>query len=179
MEPDNCSPVHDPFKIRLWAALGVPKSGKTSTIGALMSQTKQGPGGGRDILLRGGGWLYIHCYRQSVQEANKSPQQSIAETVAAARKMNQSRPIAYYNVLFALRSDVCNNHPKADIYLGRYIRAGWELQSLILLDLDKEYDHYVRFGAPTALIENSSRLLTTEKERNWVFGQARNHFGWA
>lgn len=168
-----------PYKVRLWAVIGEPKSGKSSTIGALMSQAGRGRGGRRDILLRGSGWLVVHCYRGSVQEANRSPERSVEQTLKTANILARHQPMAYFNVLLALRSDVCNGLPKADHYLAHYIQAGWELQSLILLDRMKEYDRYARFGAPTAIIDNSTEVLLKQRQRNWVFGAARNHFGWA
>ena len=167
------------FKIRLWAVIGEQASGKSSTVGALMSQTKKGRGGARDILLRGGGWLLVHCYRQSVQEARRSPDLSIEKALKPANRLNGRYPITYFNLLIALRSDICNGLPKADHYLARYIQAGWESRSVILLDLMKEYDRYARLGAPTAIIDNTKEVLLKERQRNWVFGQARNHYGWA
>ena len=114
-----------------------------------------------------------------MQEAKRSPERSVEQILKTAENLASHQPMANFNVLLALRSDICNGLPKADHYLAHYIRAGWELQSLILLDRMNEYDRYARFGAPTALIDNSTEVLLKERQRNWVFGAARNHFGWA
>jgi hypothetical protein len=167
------------FKIRLWAVIGPPNSGKSSVVGAMVSQSGRGRGGARDVLLRGGGWLYIHAYRRSVQEADRSPAFSADKIEKAAASLDQKTPIAYYNVLLALRSDSIGGHPTAAGYLSHYVRSGWDLQSLILLDMSAEYWRYARFGVPTYDLQNSTELTANSLQRNWVFGQARNHFGWA
>ena len=97
----------------------------------------------------------------------------------AARARQRRQPFAYFNVLLALRSDVCNGLPTADHYLAEYVKNGWDLQSLVILDIPEDYNKYARFGAPTCLIEGAAENTSVALQRNWVFGQVRNHFGWA
>ena len=167
------------FKIRLWVVIGPADAGKSSVIGALVSQPVGGPGGARRVLLRGGGWLYVHAFRRSVQEAGQTPVLSATKIESAARKLQSSTALAYYNVLIALRSDVFKGFPIAEAYLAEYIKRGWDLQSIVLLDAPSEYNRYVSIGVPLYNLENSSELCSVSSHRNWVFGQVRNHLGWA
>jgi hypothetical protein len=167
------------FRIRLWAIIGPSDSGKSSTIGALISQSGKGPGGLRDVLLRGGGWLRIMALRQSLQEAKQKPESVSEKFSKAAHKQERNTAFAYYNLLIALRSDQVNGCPIADEYLSHFVEAGWEIQSLVLLEDEIEYGRYIAFGAPLALIPKSAKMTSNQLERNWVFGQVRNHFGWA
>ncbi|MGO7634458.1 hypothetical protein [Rhizobium johnstonii] len=167
-----------PPKIRVWAVVGPHNSGKTSVIGALISQ-KRGLGHASDIMLRGGGWLHIHGFSRSIQEAGRTETKSIQKIENAALSSSARQPIAYYNVLLALRSDIYNGFNKGHHYLAAYVQAGWELQSVILLDIPKEYRTYARMGMPTAIIEDSTANTAYAPYRNWVFAEARNHFGWA
>ncbi|CAH0142900.1 hypothetical protein SRABI05_00342 [Agrobacterium fabrum] len=166
------------FKIRVWAVVGPHNSGKTSVIGALTSQ-KSGRGYARDILLRGHGWLYMHAFSRSVQEANRTEELSIHKIEAAAAASHARHPIAFYNVLLALRSDQHRGLNPGHKYLAAYASAGWELQSIILLEDEDEYKNYARMGVPTAIIANTVSDTANPASRNWVFGAARNHFGWA
>ncbi|MES4993878.1 hypothetical protein ABVB70_26660 [Agrobacterium radiobacter] len=166
------------FKIRVWAVVGPHNSGKTSVIGALTSQ-KSGRGYARDILLRGHGWLYMHAFSRSVQEANRTEELSIHKIEAAAVASHARHPIAFYNVLLALRSDQYRGLNPGHKYLAAYANAGWELQSIILLEDEDEYKNYARMGVPTAIISNTVSDTANPASRNWVFGAARNHFGWA
>lgn len=169
----------DAFKVRLWAVIGPPSSGKSSTIGTLAGFDGRGAGGRRDILTRGGGWLRIHAFRQSVQEAKLTPQQSLDRTVKNARHQQGSGITAYYNVLLALRSDSVHGLPEADEYLRLYIRNGWIIESLALLDIPDHYDTYARLGAPTGLIRDATENAKQTHSRPWLFGEVRNHLGWA
>lgn len=166
------------YKIRVWAVVGPHNSGKTSVIGALTSQ-KSGRGFARDVLLRGNGWLFIHAFSRSVQEAGRTEALSIQKIEQAAAASNARSPIAYYNILLALRSDQYRGLNKGYDYLAAYVKAGWVLESVILLEDVNEYYNYARMGAPTALIENTVANASHSSRRNWVFGEARNHFGWA
>lgn len=169
----------DYFKVRVWAVIGGHNAGKSSVIGAMVSQPTGGPGGRRDVLLTGGGYLEIHAFRKSIQESLRSPNVAINKIVSAARKKQQKSIFSFYNVLIALRSDSYKTLPTAETYLEEFIKAGWIIESLVLLDIPKEYHRYVKFGAPTCEIEHSTHLTAESRSRNWIFGQARNHFGWA
>jgi hypothetical protein len=167
-------------QIRLWTVIGPANSGKTSTIGALVSQSK-GAGGARDILLRGGGWIRIFAYRQSVQEAGKTPEDEAKRINLIVSKIKRVRP-SYVNFLLALRSDSFQGLPQGDAYLNHFVTLGWRIESIVLLGKDMEhpsFNHYADFGAPIAEMLKSGDWLKNDLERNWVFGQARNHFGWA
>ncbi len=168
----------DFFQVRIWAVIGPNNSGKSSVIGALISQTGQGSGGKRDILLRGGGWLQVNAFRRSVQEANRQPEVAVEKILTAARARQSNGAFAFHNVLLALRSDSINGLPTAGEYLRYFIRIGWEIKSVVLLEAD-EYDKYARFGVPIAYIENAADMTATSLQRNWVFGMVRNHFEWA
>ena len=169
----------DTFKVRLWAVIGPPDAGKSSTIGTLAGFDGRGAGGKRDILLRGGGWLRVHAFRQSVQEAKLDPQASLDRTVTNARRQQGWGITAWYNVLLALRSDSVNGLPEADEYLRHYVRNGWVIESLALLDIPDDYEKYARFGAPTAAVRDTKANTKETASRPWVFGEVRNHFGWA
>ena len=145
-----------------------PKSGKSSTIGTLVSQQGKGSGGDRDVLLRTGGWLRIRSYRQSQQEAKRTPEASSSLIPSSVR-----------NVLFALRSDIVHGLPDAEGYLQHFVQIGWTIESVVLLDCSDDYDRYAAFGAPVGLVEDSTELTSKPLKRNWVFAQVRNHFQWA
>jgi hypothetical protein len=113
-----------------------------------------------------------------MQEAGLTPQDVAEKTLKAARTRQGHAVFAHHNVLLALRSDNQTGLPTAEAYLAHFIRIGWEIQSLVLLEAD-EYDRYARYGAPLAYIEDSVRQMAEPLERNWVVGSVRNHFGWA
>jgi hypothetical protein len=167
------------LRVRLWAVVGPANSGKSSTIGALAGFSGKGAGGQRDVLLRGGGFLQIHAYRQSVQEAGTTPEESASKALANARRKSNQAAIQQYNLLLALRSDSIKGLPTAREYLSYYLSCGWEIVSLALLDMAAEYDRYADIGAPTCEVLKSIEYSTEERSRIWVFGQVRNHFGWA
>jgi hypothetical protein len=168
----------DLFRVRIWGVIGPPGAGKSSVIGALISQTGQGGGGARDVLLRGGGWLHINAFRRSVQEAQRSPEVAVEKILKVARTRQNRGIFAFHNVLLALRSDNQTGFPIAEEYLRYFIKIGWEIESLVLLEAN-EYDRYARFGVPLAFIENSAEMTSVPLQRNWVFGMVRNHFAWA
>ena len=178
MTGETAPAQHDWFKIRLWAVIGPPDSGKSSIIGALASQAGQGRGGAREMLLRGGGWLRVDAFRQSQQEAKRTPVQTADAITRIARTRQARRVVAYHNVLLALRSDSVHGLPTAEAYLNHFIKLGWEIQSLVLLDAD-EYDIYARYGAPLGFIERTVKDMAFPLRRNWIYGYVRNHFGWA
>lgn len=169
----------DLFRVRVWGVIGPPGAGKSSVIGALISQSGQGGGGARDVLLPGGGWLYLNAFRRSLQEAQRSPEVAAEKILKAARTCQSRGIFAFHNVLLALRSDNQTGFPIAAEYLRFFIKIGWEIQSLILLEESSDYNLYARFGAPLALIESSAEMTSIPLRRNWVFGMARNHFDWA
>ncbi|WP_320196404.1 hypothetical protein RMR10_009655 [Agrobacterium rosae] len=170
--------ITPPYKIRLWAIVGPHNSGKSSLIGALTSE-KRCSGHGRDVLLRGNGWLHIHAYSQSVQEGDYTEASSIKRIEDAAAASHARHPIAYFNVLLALRSDVYKGLNQGYKYLAAYTAAGWDIESIIMLDIPDQYNDYGRMGAPTAIINESTANSAIDLQRNWVFAEARNHFGWA
>ena len=168
----------DYFKIRTWVLVGPPKSGKSSTIGALISQTGRGGGGKRDVLLRGGGFLRIEAYRQSVQEAKVTPGDYIKYRISAARSQQRKAAFSYRNLLIALRTDNVNGLPVGSIYLSEFVKAGFLIESVVIL-CPNEYDEYATFGAPTCEIDTATDLARVPGHRGWLFGYVRNHFGWA
>lgn len=168
-----------PLDVRVWVIIGPAQSGKSSTIGALASQPKQGRGGKREILLRGGGYISVWCYRQSVQEANLDIKPYLAKRNSEFQNVSGRAGGTRHNLLIALRSDVVNGLPTADRYLRDFQQAGWDIQSLVLLGIPNEYAKYATFGAPVALIDDAPAWATIDLHRNWIFGHARNHFGWA
>lgn len=121
----------------------------------------------------------MHPFTRSIQEAGRTEAVSIQRIESAANASDARQPIAFYNVLLALRSDSYRSLKPGHQYLAAYAKAGWEIKSLILLDIPSEYDLYAKMGAEVALIQNSTQDVAISKSRNWVFGQARNHFGWA
>ena len=172
--------------IRLWAVLGEGGVGKSTTIGHLagdfgkgVNGLRRGRGGGlREILLRGGGYLTIHPKRISLQEAGKTPQQSVKEIVSESARVRRSVKIqsGYFNVLLALRTDRFRGRPRADDYLSHFVAQHWQIESLALLSPDRHDERvYRRFGAPTCYVYDSNTELTILQ----MVGQARNHFGWA
>jgi hypothetical protein len=172
--------------IRLWAVLGGPGVGKSTTVGHLAGDfgrgnngLRRGRGGGlRDILLRGGGYLTIHPRRQSLQEARKTPDDSVREIAnLSARAVRQGGNIhsAHFNVLLALRTDRPGGMPAADDYLSHFVAQDWLIESLALLSPTKRDERvYKLFGAPTCYVYESTALDIGE-----MVGQVRNHFGWA
>lgn len=172
----------DGFKIRLWAVLGESSTGKSTIIGGLISQTGRGPGGFRYILLRGGGMLEVYARRQSLQEAQRSPQEVVLETLKVARKLqNRNKTsIGYLNLLLAIRTDSINGLPDASEYLSHFVRSGWSLESLIVLNYAKrKHVLYFDFGAPVCPLIDASRMVSSRLQHHIFVGEARNHFGWA
>lgn len=187
----------DYFKIRVWAVIGEASTGKSSIVRNLASikQTYKprkdedtilpgGSGHTSHIMLRGGGFIEMYASSQSLQEAGKSPSNFITKHLQKAREKQSQRIYQYYNILIALRAENgISKLPSADQYLIEFIKVNWEIQSLILLQglesSTAEFKKYAHFGAPLCEIENSTEFLQDEPKRNWVFGQARNHFGWA
>jgi hypothetical protein len=162
--------------VRVWAVVGPQRAGKSPTIGILTSQGIEGRTNKRDVLLRGGGYLRIWAFRQSLQERRREPEAFIA---AVARKAREPR---YLNVLVALRSDEVNGLPRADGYLRAFWNAGWALQSLVLLEWDNrsiDYEAYARFGVPTLCMANTEALFQDTGRHAELVGHVRNHFGWA
>jgi hypothetical protein len=172
--------------IRLWAVLGAGGVGKSTTVGHLAGDfgrgnngLRRGRGGGlREILLRGGGYLTIHPRRQSLQEARKTPDESlriIASESAQATRGGGNIHSAYFNALLALRTDRVGGRPAADAYLSHFVARGWLIESLALLSPTRRDERvYRRFGAPTCYVYDSTGL-----DIGQMVGQVRNHFGWA
>jgi hypothetical protein len=172
----------DTFKIRLWAVLGEGSTGKSTIIGGLISQTGRGPGGFRYTLLRGGGSLELYVRRQSLQEGKRSPQEVVRDTLKVVRALQSRKKISigYLNLLFAIRTDAINGLPRASEYLSHFVRSGWSLESLIVLDyLERKDLLYLDFGAPVCPLIDASTLVRDRSQHHMLVGQARNHFGWA
>jgi len=169
-------------RVRLWAIVGEGSSGKSTTIGSLISQLGRGSGGFREVLLRGGGYLRIYARRQSLQEAKRSPDTVIRETQVLVRDLEKRRGISIdsLNLLLAIRSDNVNGLPRASKYLSHFVKAGWLIESLVVLDYEgKKHIPYYDFGAPLYELYESSELVRDKSKHHWLVGQVRNHFGWA
>jgi hypothetical protein len=172
------------FKVRVWAILGDPGTGKSTTIRYLISQQTTGPGNIRDILLRGGGYLRLYASRRASQEARKSPEDVIKLIKEKGRRLTHGRPrlsICWLNVLMALRFDAANGCPPGHQYLSTFVEHGWLLESLVLMnyrDQDRR-EFYHDFGAPTLDLLDSTRMARDPSQHAWMVGQVRSHFGWA
>ena len=166
--------------VRVWGVIGPQNAGKSSTIGALVSQQGRGAGGARDVLLRGGGWFRLYAFRQSVQERGDSVERCIERFNALRGGASRGSNVGYLNLLIALRSDSISGLPEGDEYLLEFLKHGWEIASLALLGTgDALYERYGRLGVPTCAIDNAVDLAADSLHRNWLFGQVRNHFGWS
>lgn len=169
---------------KLWAIIGESGVGKSPTVKALVSQQN----GGRTskvspVLLRGGGYIDVHCKVMALQEAGWTPADTVAEVDKWIRSVAKQHPPiepACINLLFAIRFDpvpwtkgkrtwIC---PAAEDYLSHFVRAGWDLKRLVLMSPEDSRSHLSRFGVPTLWANNS----TAPNETN---GAVRNHFGWA
>jgi hypothetical protein len=172
-------------QIRIWGVLGAGGVGKSTTVGHLIGDfgkgkggLRPGPGGIRQILLRGGGHLTVFGRRSSWQEAKKTPQQ-VAQIVkrqcSQISTQNPAITIANFNILMALRTDKFRNFPVATDYLSNFVKLGWHIESLALLSpSDTQARLYSRFGAPVCIVNDSLEIRF-----GWMVGQVRNHFGWA
>jgi hypothetical protein len=171
------------FKVRVWAILGDGQTGKSTIIGHLISQLGMGSGGFRWVPLRGGGFLQVYARRQSLQEAKRSPDQVIKDTKLKGRSLEKSHHISinWLNLLVAIRTDTTNRLPQADEYLSHFVRAGWTIESLVLLgEYDEQrYSMYSAFGVPICEIYDSKETARDKKKHHWLVGPVRNHFGWA
>lgn len=171
-------------RVRLWAIIGESNVGKSPTIRALVSQ----PGNGRtsrvsQVLLRGGGYLDVHCKVMALQEAGWTPEMTakhVDDWIAVQSAIRPRISPAFINVLFALRFDGFyydgkegeHEVPPAEDYLSHFVGAGWDIQRLVLMSPGDSRDHLSRFGVPTLWVENSA-------EANQANGAVRNHFEWA
>jgi hypothetical protein len=173
-------------QVRIWAILGEQSVGKSTTIGHLIGDFGRGrgglrpaPGGLRQVLLRGGGYLTVYARRRSWSEARQTPDQVI-RTIKQQNSQLENRPnprinAGYFNVLMALRTDRLGTFPIAADYLSRFVALGWTIESLALLSPeDRDVALYHRFGAPICYIYDSREIQIA-----WMVGQVRNHFGWA
>lgn len=167
------------YKVRIFAIIGPDKAGKSTIIRRLTSQSERGAGGTRDVLLRGGGYLRIEAFSQSIQEADVSPENFIAKHEKTASNREARQFFSYYNMLIALRSDHVNGKPIAKDYLSFFVKNGWILESIVLLSIVDEFDEYASFGVPVLESEHALEYAAEEKSRGWLLGQVRNHFGWA
>lgn len=170
-------------KIRLWTIIGEGATGKSTTIGHLISQTGKGSGGFRYVLLRGGGFLQIYARRQSLQEAKRSPDAVLADTKRLIRTVENRRgfPIESLNLLLAIRSENnVNGLPPASEYLARFLKAGWSIESLAVLNYEgKKHAQYYDFGIPTCEVYETASLVREKSNHQMMVGAVRNHFGWA
>lgn len=169
-------------RVRLWAIIGESNVGKSPTIRALVSQ----PGNGRtskvsQVLMRGGGFLDVHCKIMALQEAGWTPAMTVKQVegwIAAQAGISPRISPAFVNVLFALRFDGFYHEkahrqvPPVEDYLSYFVDAGWNVERLVLMSPGEGREHLSRFGVPTLWAENSSEASQTN-------GAVRNHFGWA
>lgn len=172
----------DTFKVRLWCVLGEGSTGKSTVIGGLISQTGRGPGGFRYALLRGGGSIELYVRRQSLQEGKRAPQDVVRDTLRVARALESRKNISigYLNLLLAIRTDSINGLPRANEYLSHFVRSGWSLESLVVLNYSERKDRiYFDFGAPVRPLIDASTLVRDRSQHHVLVGQVRNHFGWA
>jgi hypothetical protein len=171
-------------QVRLWAILGADSVGKSTTVGHLIGDfgkgkggLRPGPGGMREVLLRGGGYLTVFGRRTSRQEAGESPDDVVKFVKQKASGFQKRAGIvtAYFNVLIALRTDKLGQLPTAEDYLSHFVKQDWRIESLALLSpTSRDENLYHRFGAPTCYVYDSRALKIA-----WMVGQIRNHFGWA
>jgi hypothetical protein len=169
-------------QIRVWGILGESDSGKSTVIGHLISQLDKGPGGFRIVPLRGGGYMEVYARRQSLQEAKRAPGQVIEDTLALIQNEERKhrKAICFLNLLLAIRTDVINRLPSAVDYLSEFVRAGWSVESLVVLGYeDKKHSRYYKFGTPICEAYSASEYAADLKQRHLLLGQVRNHFGWA
>ncbi|MFD2263319.1 hypothetical protein ACFSM5_10505 [Lacibacterium aquatile] len=193
-------------RIRVWAVVGRPSSGKSTIIGHLTSLYGAGNNGldphaggeGADrfhsVSLPGGGHMSVYCLRRSWQEADMQPVDVVATVKKAADELaNQKPPIvlSYFNVLMALEMDAYPDPQhgpfgKAHEYLSYFARVGWSIEKLVLLSPEAKHQHYERFGAPVLCLYNKDRdpdLLPRPEGRAKEIGRSlaavRSHFGWS
>lgn len=172
----------DQFQIRVWAVIGEGGSGKSTVTGGLVSQLGPGKTHPRRILLRGGGHRLVHARRQSLQEARISSRKFIDDMRKAAKILQRRHKLVLsdFNVLVAIRTDRMNGFPPAKDYLSDFVRDGWSLESLAVLNYDeRSHGVYYAFGAPTLAVRDSSVLASKPVNHQRLVGQVRNHFGWA
>jgi hypothetical protein len=179
----------DKFKVRVWAIIGEKGTGKSLTIGHLVSQTGLGPLGFRKTLLRGGGYLYLYARKQSLQEGKHSPQDFVDDVRKVARKIVRRGPHpSWINVLVSMRFDsLGRGRPSGDTYLSCFVDQGWSIEALALLDQDSWVEtreaerrmRYHEFGAPTIEIPRASDMADEPDQQAWLVSTIRNHFGWA
>lgn len=181
--------------VRLWAVLGADSSGKSTTVGHLVGDFGRGGNGVspnrgeefKEVLLRGGGYLYLYSRRQSVQEAKKTAEEIVDIVSKASAKQASIRPTMspmYSNVLLSLRTDTKTGLPVAAHYLDHFIRRGWLIRSLALLSpRDAGRELYRSYGAPICYVRGAGRIsvgsLRGQARISYMVGQVRNHFGWA
>jgi hypothetical protein len=173
--------------VRVWAIIGHKNAGKSTIIGHLTSQVGSGANGLRrgrnaayeEILLRGGGYLYVFARRMAWQEAGIDPPGVETRMKVFARRTQRYSNIlpACINVLMALRYDPDNGCPGAKQYLSYFAAAGWSLESLVLLSPTPKQLDYDCFGAPTLYTFDAT--IDLHHRISWVVGAVRNHFGWA
>jgi hypothetical protein len=169
--------------IRLWAVLGAGSVGKSTTVGHLAGDfgkgqngLRRGRGGGfKETLLRGGGYLTVHPRRQSLQEANKTPEEAVRIVQNQIAHTPTGIRSGYFNILLALRTDRFRGLPTADHYLSYFVARNWHIEALALLSpTTKDERVYRFFGAPTCYVYRSREISILD-----MVGQVRNHFGWA
>lgn len=186
------------MQIRVWAILGDTEAGKSTMIGHLTSMFGPGENGidpkrqkpVRTVLLRGGGYLRLWTMRQALQEANKSPERFVNETLKRSAKMALVAPripSQYFNILIALRYDATATCPAGSEYLSFFCQQpDFALHSLVCLpsrEAGKEkppspdLSLFLRFGVPTCLVR--SPVCPDGEPISHQVGQIRNHFGWA
>ena len=172
-----------PFSVHVWAIVGEGNSGKSISIGYLISLLGRGRADMRHVLLRGNGFLLLHVRKQSLQEANRTPQEVVNEIISRGRKLQKDahlKNMGRLNVLLAIRSDRINEFPAGDDYISYFNDVGWKMESIVLMDYDHtKHAKYHSFGVPTYELYNSSQFVRKQVHHGWMVGQIRNHFGWA
>jgi energy-coupling factor transporter ATP-binding protein EcfA2 len=203
-KPTRTASVGHMPRVRLWAVVGRPSSGKSTLIGHLTSLFGPGTSGVdpqadgasdrfHQVTLQGGGLMRLYCLRRSWQEADMQPEEVVTTiTEAAADLAAQKPPIAlsYFNVLMSLELDsypdpVRGPFGKAHEYLSHFAQVGWSLEKLVLLSPEPQHAHYERYGAPVLYLYNKERDPSVlprpghrAQEIGWSLSAVRNHFGW-
>jgi hypothetical protein len=165
---------------RIWAILGEQSSGKSTIVAGLSSHSSGGPVTFRDVLTRGGGFLRILAFRQSLQEAKITPDKLLIKISKKCVELERAGITpSFVNVLIALRLQPARGCPGGASYLNELTRAGGKVEALVVLNYEDRYENYHDFGAPVCCITDTESYLRKEHHRGWLIGQVRNHFGWA
>ena len=162
--------------IRFWVVAGEDSTGKSTTVGHLIGQTKRGFAGSRLVRTKGGGYLSVYARRQSRQEANHAP----FIVVKDIKKIAEGFSGPYFNTVLAMRINAYNGQPDAMTYIKHFVDSGWEIQSIALLMPDAPQVHsFVQFGVPVLAASDALIVTDAHRKHGWTSGLVRSHFGWA